>query len=133
MMPPYPSMTMSLTGPHEDAEVARAGKPLEDGQTPASVDAVAEALHNVYDPEIPVNVYDLGLIYSVDIDDHGSCAIVMTLTAPGCPVAEILPNEVAQRAASVEGIGEVVVTLTWDPPWTPERMSDVARAALDFF
>lgn len=130
-------MQTSLMSPPEtttDApEVARAGVPLDSGVPVAEKEAVVEALHQIYDPEIPVNIYDLGLIYDIAIEADGTCQVTMSLTAPGCPVAEFLPNEVAQRAASVPGIGEVTVLLTWDPPWTPERMSEAARTALDFF
>ena len=118
----------------EEGFIARAGKPLPDGSTVASRDAVIAAISSVYDPEIPVNIYDLGLIYELDIHaSDGSVAILMTLTAPGCPVAGILPGQVAEAAAAVEGAGEVVVTLTWDPPWDKEMMSEDAKLALGFF
>ena len=83
-----------------------------------------------YDPEIPVDIYELGLIYELDIGKDGSIRIVMSLTAPGCPVAGEMPGQVAEAVAAVEGVGEVEVELTWDPPWTPERMSEDARLAL---
>jgi FeS assembly SUF system protein len=94
---------------------------------------VIAALRNVHDPEIPVNIYDLGLIYELAIAENGDVRIQMTLTAPACPVAGELPQDVANAVNTVEGVGEITVTLTWDPPWTPERMSDVARVALDMF
>ena len=94
---------------------------------------VIEALRGVYDPEIPVNVYDLGLIYDIAIDAQGDVRISMTLTAPGCPVAGILPGQVAEAARRVPGVREVAVDLVWDPPWGPERMSDEARLALGLF
>lgn len=99
----------------------------------AEKEAVANALRTVYDPEIPVNIYELGLVYDIDIDADGGCVIKMTLTAPGCPVAGILPGQAAEAAASVDGIGEVVVHLVWDPPWTPDLMSEVAKVELDMF
>jgi FeS assembly SUF system protein len=119
--------------PGEEAS-AKAGAPIDPKVTPvASEEAVIEALRSVYDPEIPVNIHDLGLIYSLDIGSDGSVKITMTLTAPGCPVAGAMPGRVAEAAAACEGVGEVTVHLVWDPPWTPERMSDEARLALDMF
>jgi FeS assembly SUF system protein len=118
----------------EEGFIARAGEALPDGSAVASRDAVITAISSVYDPEIPVNIYDLGLIYELDINDSdGSVAILMTLTAPGCPVAGILPGQVAEAVAAVDGAGEVAVTLTWDPPWNKEMMSEDAKLALGFF
>lgn len=111
--------------------IARTGRPLEPGTEVAGWDRVVEALRTVYDPEIPVNIYDLGLIYRLDIAADGKVSIDMTLTAPGCPVAGSMPNMVADAVADVEGVGEVEVKLVWDPPWTPARMSEDARMALD--
>lgn len=93
---------------------------------------VIEGLRTVYDPEIPINVYDLGLIYEIDIDEAKNVHIVMTLTSPMCPVAGSLPGEVEMAARSVPGIGEVSLELTWDPPFTIERMSEEARLLLGF-
>ncbi|MEM7226519.1 MAG: SUF system Fe-S cluster assembly protein [Pseudomonadota bacterium] len=109
---------------------ATAGKPLAHGIPVASKEAVIEALHTVYDPEIPVDIYELGLIYEIDIKESGQIAITMSLTAPGCPVAGEMPGQVADAVSAVEGTGEVEVTLVWDPPWTPERMSEDARLVL---
>jgi FeS assembly SUF system protein len=92
--------------------------------------AVVEVLKSVYDPEIPVDIYELGLIYDVDISDDGDATITMTLTTPHCPVAESLPNEVELRVLSVPGIRDAVVNLVWDPPWDPSKMSDEARLEL---
>ncbi len=92
--------------------------------------AVIDALRNIHDPEIPVNIYDLGLIYDIDVDDDGRAAIRMTLTAPACPVAGILPGQVEQAAKAVEGISDATVELVWDPPWSQERMSEEARLQL---
>jgi FeS assembly SUF system protein len=92
--------------------------------------AVVEVLKSVYDPEIPVDIYELGLIYGVDISDDGDATITMTLTTPHCPVAESLPNEVELRVLSVPGIRDAVVNLVWDPPWDPSKMSDEARLEL---
>jgi FeS assembly SUF system protein len=110
---------------------ARAGKPLPPGTAIADRQAVVDALSTVYDPEIPVNVYELGLIYSMEIDAAGNVAIGMTLTAPACPVAGEMPQWVADAVAAVEGVGEVEVSMVWDPPWSPARMSDDARMILD--
>lgn len=92
-------------------------------------EAVVAALKDIYDPEIPVNIYDLGLIYNVEIDE-GHVAITMTLTTPHCPVAESMPGEVELRVGAVPGVGDAEVNLVWDPPWSPEAMSDEARLEL---
>ncbi|MCB2083906.1 MAG: SUF system Fe-S cluster assembly protein [Sphingomonadaceae bacterium] len=92
--------------------------------------AVIAALKEIYDPEIPVNIYDLGLIYGVEVDDESAVTVIMTLTTPHCPVAESMPGEVELRAASVPGVRDAEVTLVWDPPWDPSKMSDEARLEL---
>ncbi len=94
---------------------------------------VIEALRRIHDPEIPVNIYDLGLIYDLDIDERGQVAIRMTLTAPGCPVAQTFPSQVEQAVAQVQGVARCRVELTWDPPWTPARASEAARLQLGLF
>jgi FeS assembly SUF system protein len=94
-------------------------------------DALIAAFKTVYDPEIPVDIYELGLIYKVDIDDDRKVDVEMTLTAPGCPVAGDMPGWVETAAKSVAGVADVEVRLTFDPPWTPARMSDEARLALN--
>ncbi|MGB6085610.1 SUF system Fe-S cluster assembly protein [Parvibaculum sp.] len=96
-------------------------------------DDIIAALKTVYDPEIPVDIYELGLIYKVDISDDRDVVVDMTLTAPGCPVAGTMPVMVADAIRSVEGIGDVHVNMTFDPPWDPSRMSDEARVALNMF
>ncbi len=96
-------------------------------------DHVIDALRTVYDPEIPVSIYELGLIYKLDVDPQGRVEIDMTLTAPACPVADILPGEVEEKARAVPGVTEVKVELVWDPPWTPDRMSEAARLELGMF
>jgi len=93
-------------------------------------DAVIEALKEIYDPEIPVNIYDLGLIYGVDVGDDAHVVITMTLTTPHCPVAESMPGEIEMRVGSVPGVGIVDVNLVWDPPWDPQKMSDEAKLEL---
>jgi FeS assembly SUF system protein len=91
---------------------------------------VIDALKEIYDPEIPVNIYDLGLICGVDVTDDGHVAITMTLTTPHCPVAESMPGEVELRVGSVPGVGLADVSLVWDPPWDPQKMSDEAKLEL---
>ena len=91
------------------------------------------ALKTVYDPEIPVDIYELGLIYKVDLDDNRNLTIDMTLTAPGCPVAGEMPGWVENAVSLVAGVGNVNVNMVFDPPWGPERMSDEARVALNWY
>lgn len=105
-------------------------KPSVTGNGGALQEAVIEALKEIYDPEIPVNIYDLGLIYGVEVDDECDVVVNMTLTTPNCPVAESMPGEVELRAASVPGVRDAEVNLVWDPPWDPQKMSDEARLEL---
>ena len=107
-----------------------AGSPLEAGEQVAERERVVEAVSSVYDPEIPVNIYELGLIYDIDIKENGNVKLWMTLTAPACPVAGTLPQQVADVVSYLEGTGEVEVELVWDPPWSPDRMSEDAKLAL---
>jgi FeS assembly SUF system protein len=95
-------------------------------------DSVIEACRTVFDPEIPVNIYDLGLIYTVDIGDDGAVTIIMTLTAPGCPVAGEMPGWLADAVEPLPGVKQVDVELTWEPPWGMDMMSDEARLELGF-
>ena len=96
------------------------------------IDLIINNLKEVYDPEIPVNIYDLGLVYNVDVDAD-TANVLMTLTAPGCPVIDILIDDVTQAAKAVEGIENVNVELTFDPPWDKSMMSEEARLELGFF
>jgi FeS assembly SUF system protein len=96
-------------------------------------DEVITILHGIYDPEIPVDIYELGLIYEVKVDDDANVHVLMTLTSPMCPVAESLPPEVEEKVARVEGVTKATVEVTWDPPWDPEMMSEAARLELDMF
>ncbi len=119
--------------PAPEPFVARSGSPRPGGAGPLPDEGVlVEAVRTVYDPEIPVNVYDLGLVYDLALAENGDVGIEMTLTAPGCPVAGVLPGWVADAVAAVDGVGEVAVTLVWNPPWSPDRMSDDAKLALGF-
>ena len=93
-------------------------------------DRIVQQLKTVFDPEIPVDIYELGLIYKVKLDEDGSVAIRMTLTSPMCPAAEELPPEVESKARSVEGVSSVVLDLVWDPPWNPGMMSEAAKLEL---
>ena len=110
---------------------AEAGAPLAQPAGPAALDAVEAALQSVHDPEIPVNIFDLGLIYSVDRKQNGDVYITMSLTAPGCPVAGEMPGQVAYAVADAPGVGAVTVELVWEPAWSPDRMSEDAKMALD--
>jgi FeS assembly SUF system protein len=110
------------------------------GATPAAAageatlrEQVIDALRTVYDPEIPVNIYELGLIYDIAISESGEVAIEMTLTAPGCPVAGSMPGTVQEAVAAVPGVSKVAVELVWDPPWDQSRMSEAAQLELGMF
>ena len=111
-----------LSGEKHDEPKGGAGSDLQA--------SVVETLKSIYDPEIPVDIYELGLIYDVDISEDGDAIITMTLTTPHCPVAESLPQEVELRVLSVPGIRDAEVKLVWDPPWDPSKMSDEARLEL---
>jgi FeS assembly SUF system protein len=110
----------------------KAKAPDAPAETPGGdlYEAVIEALKDIYDPEIPVNIYDLGLIYDVEITPECHAKVKMTLTTPHCPVAESMPGEVELRVGAVPGVGDAEVELVWDPPWDPEKMSDEARLEL---
>jgi FeS assembly SUF system protein len=110
-----------------------AARPEPDALGGAGSDLQADviaALREIYDPEIPVNIYDLGLIYGVEVDDSGDATVTMTLTTPHCPVAETMPGEVELRVSSVPGIRDAEVVLVWEPAWGPHKMSDEARLEL---
>lgn len=96
----------------------------------ALYDAVVDTLKEIYDPEIPVNIYDLGLIYGVEVTDDAHAIVTMTLTTPHCPVAESMPGEIEMQVGAVPGVGHAEVNLVWDPPWDPGKMSDDAKLEL---
>jgi FeS assembly SUF system protein len=110
------------------AQKPAAPSPVEPGGD--LYEAVIEALKEIYDPEIPVNIYDLGLIYGVEISPDSDAKVTMTLTTPHCPVAESMPGEVELRVSSVPGVRDAEVELVWDPPWDPQKMSDEAKLEL---
>ena len=114
----------------DDQRPAAAPRALDADELEALRLGVVEALHTVYDPEIPVDIYELGLIYDINIDPTGDVAIKMTLTAPGCPVAGSMPGMVKDAVGAVESVGIIDVELVWDPPWDRERMSETAQLAL---
>lgn len=112
---------------------AFAGKALEENTPPVSREKIIEALKTVSDPEIMINVYDMGLIYKIEQRPNGYVYIEMTLTAPACPVAGILPQQVADALAAIDGVGQTEVLVVWEPAWTPDRMSDEAKLMLNMF
>ena len=103
---------------------------LDAARTAALKPAIIKAISTVYDPEIPVNIWELGLIYDIFVDADGVAGVVMTLTAPGCPVAQSLPVDVANKVKSVEGVTDAKVDVVWEPAWTKDRMSDAAKLQL---
>ncbi len=119
------------------AEPGAAPERKEDGLPPEEIarltDEIITAVKSVYDPEIPADVYELGLIYRIDIGDDRAVAVDMTLTTPNCPSTQELPGMVENAVASVPGVGPVTVTVVWNPPWDPSRMSDEARAVLNMW
>ena len=119
--------TVQTSETQGDQQTSEASSPSE-----ALKSDVIAAIRECYDPEIPVNIYDLGLIYDVQVSETSKVDLVMTLTSPHCPVAEILPAQVKSRVELVDGVDEVDLELTWDPPWSPENMSEAAKLELGF-
>ena len=132
--PPKARVTDSFERKRDYLEGFLSQKPAEPVAAEAGgsdlYEAVIEALKEIYDPEIPVNIYDLGLIYHVEITPEHHAKVKMTLTTPHCPVAESMPGEVELRVGAVPGIGDAEVELVWDPPWDPQKMTDEARLEL---
>lgn len=128
-----------LTAPSDTTPVEdKAGSVVSASAIPAEelarlTDDIVAALKTVYDPEIPADIYELGLIYKIDIEDDRSVKIEMTLTAPGCPVAGEMPGWVQNAVSAVEGVSGVDVNMVFDPPWTPDRMSEEAQVALGWY
>jgi len=124
---------MSEEAMRPEAQEPASPAPGEAPSKEALESAVVDVLKTVYDPEIPVDIFELGLIYKIDVDDDRNVTIDMTLTAPGCPVAGDMPGWVENAVASVGGVQDVKVNLVFDPPWDPSRMSDEARVALNMW
>jgi len=118
--------------PPENAAISGAAG-LPQGDLEQLTDGIIAALKTVYDPEIPADIYELGLIYKIDIADDRAVTVDMTLTTPNCPSAQELPTMVENAVASVPGVGPVNVNVVWDPPWEPSRMSDEARVVLNMW
>jgi FeS assembly SUF system protein len=116
-----------------DSEPAASGSALPETELARLTDDIIAALKTVFDPEIPADIYELGLIYKVDIADDRAVTIDMTLTTPNCPAAQDLPANVENAVAAVPGVGDVKVNIVWDPPWDPSRMSDDARSVLNMW
>lgn len=119
--------------PDEGIRPVVAGSALPAEELARLTDDIVAALKTVFDPEIPADIYELGLVYKVDIEDDRTVKIDMTLTAPGCPVAGEMPGWVQNAVSAVEGISDVEVNMTFDPPWTPDRMSEEARVAVGWY
>lgn len=119
--------------PAPASEPQTAGMTSDPERTAALLPQIVEALSNVFDPEIPVNIYELGLIYDIIVDQAGVVGIRMTLTAPACPAAQFLPLEVKKQIAKISGVTDVKVDVVWDPPWGRDRMSDAAKLQLGMF
>jgi len=111
--------------------IAYAGKDLNNDTPKAKMFDIVEAIRTVSDPEIPINVYDMGLIYNINQQDNGDIKIAMTLTSPTCPIAGVLPQQVADAIAKITGVGNVEVKLVWEPAWTPERLTNEAKEMLE--
>ena len=140
--PPTPVAPIPPTQPTIDTSALTAPAPTTPEAEPIDVDPVktlelkpkiVEQLVTIFDPEIPVNIYELGLIYDIQVDKQGLAVIQMTLTAPGCPAAVTLPAEVHGKVKSVEGVTDARVDLVWEPPWDKDRMSEAARLQLGIF
>ncbi len=126
-----PDAAIESSGEETTAVAAASAIPAEELER-LTADIIG-ALKTVYDPEIPCDIYELGLIYKVDIEDDRSISIDMTLTAPGCPVAGEMPGWVEDAVSSVQGVGPVTVSMVFNPPWTPDRMSEEAQVALNWY
>ncbi|MBB5701909.1 FeS assembly SUF system protein [Ochrobactrum daejeonense] len=119
--------------PKAEAQTAFSASAIPQDELLRMTDDIIAALKTVYDPEIPADIYELGLIYKIDIEDDRTVKIEMTLTAPGCPVAGEMPGWVENAVGAVEGVSMVEVTMTFDPPWTADRMSEEAQVAVGWY
>jgi FeS assembly SUF system protein len=129
MAQPEPQTTSTSTAP-EGTAASFADLAPDAARTAELQPAIVEAISTVFDPEIPVNIWELGLIYEVAVDAAGRAGVKMTLTAPGCPAAQSLPVEVAQKVKAVPGVTDAVVDVVWEPAWTKDRMSEAAKLQL---
>jgi FeS assembly SUF system protein len=120
-------------GGSREPELPSSGFTIDPERTSALKPQIVEAISRVFDPEIPVNIYELGLIYDIEADAASNVVVRMTLTAPACPSAQTIPVDVERQVRQVPGIGDVKVLVVWDPPWTRERMSDAARLTLGMY
>jgi len=126
-----PAETLARKRDYLEGFLAQQPEGIDAGEPGGALyEGVIAALREIFDPEIPVNIYDLGLIYGVDVTSEGAVAVTMTLTTPHCPVAESMPGEVEMRVAAVPGVRDAEVSLVWDPPWDPQKMSDEAKIEL---
>ncbi len=127
------SAAVDTVAANSQSEVAAPSSTIPADELARLTDDIISALKTVYDPEIPADIYELGLIYKIDVEDDRSVKIDMTLTAPGCPVAGEMPGWVQNAVGAVEGISDVEVNMTFDPPWTPDRMSEEAQVAVGWY
>ena len=132
-MKEIPVIQPSTSAPATPATDQTAGIVPDQGRTEELTPAIVKALSTVYDPEIPVNIYELGLIYDIIVDAASVVGVRMTLTAPACPAAQTLPGEVARKVRDVPGVADAKVDVVWDPPWTRDRMSEAAKLQLGMF
>ena len=127
------SAAVDTVAAESQSEVSAPSSTIPADELARLTDDIISALKTVYDPEIPADIYELGLIYKIDVEDDRSVKIDMTLTAPGCPVAGEMPGWVQNAVGAVEGISDVEVNMTFDPPWTPDRMSEEAQVAVGWY
>lgn len=131
--PAQVSQELARDPPETNSPASTSNGDLSSEEIGRLTDEIIAALKSVYDPEIPADIYELGLVYKIDIGDDRAITIDMTLTTPNCPSAQELPSMVENAAASVPGVGPVTVNVVWDPPWEPSRMSDEARMVLNMW
>jgi len=133
-MKPLPVIQPSQPSPPETTRQLQTAGMIDDPNGSAALrSGIVKALSTVFDPEIPVNIYDLGLVYDVIVDSARNVGVRMTLTAPACPAAQVLPEQVRKAVAAVPGVSDVKVDVVWDPPWTRDRMSEAAQLELGLF